>query len=119
MRKMIFSSLFVLTMGLVSANSNVTTTNVVVTESIVMTAVKSDVELQAKWNLLNEKQKLLVISTIENIESDKIISAEDDSVGCWLAGKAAQIGARLLGADKEEAKEIGQFIESLCEAIFG
>ncbi|WOC52765.1 hypothetical protein BPO_2118 [Bergeyella porcorum] len=94
MKKIIYSSMLVLTVGLVSAK---------------------DIQMTSNNSQIDFKQSEFAVAASDAQEI--MISEEEGSKGCRLLGKAARIAARLLGADKEEAKEIGEAVEDLCNEL--
>lgn len=80
-------------MGLVLANSNVTTTNVNTLE--IETLVKGELSLKV---------------------NKKTINTEDDGPGCWAVGKGVEKVARKKYKFSKEIAEIaGVIAESVCE----
>lgn len=90
MKKVIFSGLLMLTVGMVSAK---------------------DIQTNSNLEVLNTQQ--IELSDSVYLE----MTSEEGSKACKWAGRIARVAARLLGVDKEEAKEIGEAVEELCNEL--
>lgn len=92
MKKIIVLGLMVLTIGGISAKETNVSKNVSERGYTELSAVGAKVDL-------NEGE-------------------EDESDGCHLAGKVAEVIARFLGSNKQKAEKIGKSVEDLCNIIF-